>query len=83
MATRRDSNGLRGVVRKRRELILIGQTRVHLDDVEGLGHFMELEVVMREGQSNEDGQQIAQGLMSELGIEESDLIACAYIDLMP
>ena len=41
--------GVRGVVRKTRYLYLVGQTRIHLDDVEGLGHFMELEVVMQTG----------------------------------
>ena len=39
--------GIRGVVRKTRYLYLVGQTRVHMDDVEGLGQFMELEVVMQ------------------------------------
>ncbi|MCI0614580.1 class IV adenylate cyclase, partial [bacterium] len=36
--------GIRGVVKKTRYLYIVGQTRVHLDDVEGLGQFMELEV---------------------------------------
>ncbi|HXQ34993.1 MAG TPA: class IV adenylate cyclase, partial [Anaerolineales bacterium] len=36
--------GIRGIVKKTRYLYLIGQTRVHLDDVEGLGQFLELEV---------------------------------------
>jgi len=36
--------GIKGVVRKRRVVYMIGQTRVHLDQVEGLGYFMELEV---------------------------------------
>ena len=61
--------GIRGVVRKTRYLYLVGQTRVHLDDVQGLGHFMELEVVMREGQSDAEGQAIAEGLMTSLGVE--------------
>src|SRR6185503_8914246 len=43
--------GIRGIVKKKRYLYLVGQTRVHLDDVEGLGRFMELEVVMGEAQS--------------------------------
>jgi len=36
--------GIKGVLRKRRMVYMIGQTRVHLDQVEGLGDFMELEV---------------------------------------
>src|SRR5215212_9809882 len=63
--------GIRGVVRKTRYLYLVGQTRVHLDDVEGLGQFMELEVVMAEGQSDAEGQAIAEGLMSALGVESA------------
>lgn len=39
-----DALGVKGEVRKDRQLFMIGQTRVHLDTVEGLGHFMELEV---------------------------------------
>jgi len=74
--------GIRGVVRKTRYLYLVGQTRVHLDDVQGLGHFMELEVVMQEGQSDAEGQAIAEGLMASLGVERNDLLEGAYIDLL-
>lgn len=74
--------GIRGIVRKTRYLYLVGQTRVHLDDVQGLGQFMELEVVMREGQSDLEGQLIAEGLMAALGVERSDLIEGAYMDLL-
>jgi predicted adenylyl cyclase CyaB len=74
--------GIRGVVRKTRYLYIVGQTRVHLDDVEGLGQFMELEVVMQEGQSDAEGQIIAEGLMTGLGVERSDLLEGAYLDLL-
>ena len=74
--------GIRGVVRKTRYLYLVGQTRVHLDDVEGLGQFMELEVVMQDGQSDAEGQAIAEGLMARLGVEKSDLLEGAYMDLI-
>jgi predicted adenylyl cyclase CyaB len=74
--------GIRGVVRKTRYLYLAGQTRIHLDDVEGLGQFMELEVVMQAGQSDAEGQAIAGELMARLGVESRDLIEGAYMDLL-
>ena len=36
--------GVKGEVRKRRHLFIYEQTRIHVDEVEGLGNFMELEV---------------------------------------
>lgn len=74
--------GIRGIVRKTRYLYIVGQTRVHLDDVEGLGQFMELEVVMKQEQSDADGEAIAEMLMASLGVERSDLLEGAYIDLL-
>ena len=74
--------GIRGVVRKTRYLYLVGQTRVHLDDVEGLGQFMELEVVMQEKQSDAEGQAIAEALMASLGVAKTDLLEGAYMDLL-
>jgi predicted adenylyl cyclase CyaB len=74
--------GIRGMVKKTRYLYLVGQTRVHLDDVQGLGQFMELEVVLGEGQGDAEGQAIADGLMASLGVERSDLLEGAYMDLI-
>ena len=74
--------GVRGVVKKTRYLYMVGQTRIHLDEVAGLGHFMELEVVMREGQSDTEGQAIAEDLMRKLGVREEALIEGAYMDLI-
>jgi predicted adenylyl cyclase CyaB len=74
--------GVRGVVSKIRYLYMLGQTRIHLDDVKGLGTFMELEVVLRPGQTDAEGQEIANELMQKLGIHNSDLLDTAYIDMM-
>ncbi len=74
--------GVRGVVSKVRYLYMVGQTRIHIDEVKGLGVFMELEVVMKPGQSDAEGKSIANKLMQQLGIEEQDLINTAYIDLL-
>ncbi|GMT16502.1 hypothetical protein PFISCL1PPCAC_7799, partial [Pristionchus fissidentatus] len=76
----RHSNGVRGEVRKARLLFLVGQTRVHCDQVEGLGQFAELEVVLNDDEPIERGEEIANELMKTLGIK--DLITCAYIDLL-
>jgi adenylate cyclase len=74
--------GLRGIVQKRRTLYRIGQTRVHLDRVEGLGEFVELEVVLDEEQDAREGTGIARDLMRRLGISEDRLLKTAYIDMM-
>ncbi|GLD69801.1 uncharacterized protein AKAME5_002111800 [Lates japonicus] len=77
-----DALGVKGEVRKERRLFLIGQTRVHLDTVEGLGHYMELEVVMRPEQTVEEGQQVAEDLMEQLGVSQESLVTGAYMDLI-
>lgn len=74
--------GVRGVVRKTRTLLICGQTRIHLDEVEGLGRFIELEVVLEPDQSEAHGVQIAKELMSRLEIGEGDLVRGAYMDLL-
>src|SRR3569833_2406915 len=74
--------GEKGRVRKHRTLFLVGRTRVHLDDVESLGNFLELEVVLREAEPIEAGMREAEDLMSRLGIKASQLIDRAYIDLL-
>lgn len=74
--------GVRGTVRKRRWLFLVGQTRLHLDEVEELGSFVELEVVLQPQQTSEEGRAIAAALMADLGITSHDLIEGAYIDLL-
>ena len=74
--------GVRAVVRKRRRVYFRGQTRIHLDQVEGLGTFIELEVVLEPNQEFARGVAIAEDLMSKLGIAREDLISEAYVDLL-
>ncbi len=67
---------------KTRVLFQVGQTRIHLDEVEGLGSFIELEVVLRDRQTAEEGHRIARELMAKFGIREADLVKGAYADLV-
>ena len=74
--------GIVGRVRKRRIVYTAGRTRIHLDDVTGLGRFLELEVVLKDGEIPDQGLKEANELMQTLGIERLQLIPCAYVDLL-
>jgi predicted adenylyl cyclase CyaB len=78
--------GLAGRVRKRRWLLLAGggdfSTRIHLDRVEALGDFLELEVMLSEGQSDAAGAAEAERLLRSLGLQEAARVAGAYLDLL-
>ena len=88
----RDPTGLRtilaaalgevGEVRKRRTVIMVGRTRVHLDEVADLGHFVELEVVLADGEDPAQGEEEARRLIDALAIAPEDLVAGAYLDLL-
>lgn len=70
------------IVRKRRWLYWAGQTRIHLDAVEGLGDFVELEVTLTDTQTEADGVAIAEPFARQLGIEHGTRVPQAYADLL-
>ena len=74
--------GTAGRVRKHRTLFIVGRTRVHLDQVEGLGDFLELEVVLEDSEPAEAGVKVAHELMEKLGVQKSQLVETAYVDLL-
>lgn len=76
------AHGNIGRVIKQRTLFLAGRTRIHLDRVEGLGDFLELEVVLEEHEPTEAGVQEAHAVMAQLGVAPSQLIEGAYLDLL-
>ena len=65
---------------KTRQLLLLGRTRIHLDRVEGLGDFLELEVVLADGDDVTGGEQEAEGLLAQLGVSGRPRIAGSYAD---
>jgi len=73
---------VRAVVNKQRRLYMRGRTRIHVDRVDGLGNFMELEVVLQEHQAPADGRLIAEELMQALGVAPEQLVEAAYVDLL-
>ncbi|MDR6604648.1 MULTISPECIES: class IV adenylate cyclase [Achromobacter] len=74
--------GAIGRVKKQRTVFMAGRTRIHLDNVEGLGEFLELEVVLRDGESAEAGMEEARTLMQSLGVAPTQLLSGAYLDLL-
>jgi predicted adenylyl cyclase CyaB len=74
--------GVVGRVCKQRVLFLVGRTRVHLDWVHDLGAFLELEVVMRDQEPPDIGMREAHELMERLGVDSTQLVERAYVDLL-
>ena len=72
--------GVVAVVRKTRHLFMLGRTRIHIDSVEGLGDFLELEVVLEEGEPVRNGEEEIATLMDALSIDAAALIDVAYVD---
>jgi len=73
--------GLMTVVDKRREIYFVDNVKVHLDRVEGLGAFVEVEAI---GGANEVGKlsQQCQAFLTEFGIRQEDLLEGSYSDLL-
>ena len=68
--------GAKGCVRKRREVWLYRNARVHLDTVEGLGQFIEIEVVVTSGMTQ--ARALMKELREALGINRQHLLARSY-----
>lgn len=76
------AHGTLVVVEKRRRLLLWQGVRIHLDEVEGLGSFVELEAAAAPGSDLGDEHAKVERLRAELSIGDADLIAGSYSDLL-
>ena len=68
-------------VDKTRHLFLYGATRIHLDRVENLGCFVELETVMQY-QTEEEARAEHELVKQTLGLDERETVAVSYGDLL-
>lgn len=75
-----ESLGVRAVVTKRRRLFLWRSVRIHLDEVEGLGAFIELEAVARPESNLETEQQLVEELRARLTIADECLLSESYAE---
>ncbi|VXC57566.1 Adenylate cyclase [Burkholderia sp. 8Y] len=72
----------RGIVSKERHVFLVGRTRIHLDRVDGLGDFVELEVLLGQDDDEAGGEAEAHAMFERLGVGQADLVPVAYVDLL-
>lgn len=73
---------VRTTVRKLRHVFLLGQLRVHLDEVEHLGTFIEFEYVVKESTDSVDGVAIVEDMCKRFSIKREEIIAQSYCDLI-
>jgi cytidine deaminase len=70
------------VVSKRRHLFLWEGVRIHLDDVDELGRFVEFEAVLPEAGDPATAREKLARLRRELGIADDALVSVGYADLL-
>jgi homotetrameric cytidine deaminase len=74
--------GTRAIVVKRRRLLLWNDVRIHLDDVDRLGRFVELEAVASTGSDLAREHELVARLRAELEIADDAVIAAGYAELL-
>jgi predicted adenylyl cyclase CyaB len=73
--------GVQGMVRKKRTLVTLDSVRVHFDNVDGLGQFLEIEVPVLDGDEDAAARRL-NGLVESLGYSWGDCIRRSYLDLV-
>ena len=75
--------GIKIVVRKKREIYFIKNVKFHIDEVEGLGNFAEIEASdLYTDLSKEELQKQCDFYLRELKIREEDLVSVSYSDML-
>ncbi len=75
--------GIMVVVDKKREIYFIGNVKFHLDEVEKLGSFVEIEAIDLDGSlGKEKLLEQCRFYLGLFGIQEKDLIPGSYSDLL-
>jgi predicted adenylyl cyclase CyaB len=71
------------VVKKQREIYFLGNVKFHIDSVEGLGCFVEIEAIDADGSIGIDTlRRQCESFMKQLGILTADLINRSYSDML-
>src|SRR5205809_750252 len=82
-ARHNDPDFVREYLKKKQEIYFIGNVKFHIDDVVGLGSFMEIEASnMHDEISRDRLQEQCDFYIGEFGIKDEDLIAFSYSDML-
>jgi predicted adenylyl cyclase CyaB len=73
--------GVRGVVAKRRTLLLWRNVRIHLDEVENLGDYIEFESVVGDVDAVQAESNLNE-LLGLLDLASAEIVPVAYVDLI-
>lgn len=77
------ANGIKAVVRKKREIYYIGNVKFHIDEVPGLGSFVEIEAGnILADLSNAQLREQCEYYLRDFGINQEDLIDVSYSDML-
>jgi predicted adenylyl cyclase CyaB len=75
--------GVKMIVRKKREIYYIGNVKFHLDDVPGLGSFVEIEAGnILADKTETELQEQCNFYLKEFGIKDLDLVTNSYSDML-
>ncbi len=71
------------IVDKQRSIYFIDNVKFHVDEVQTLGSFVEIEAIDKDGSIGKKKLlQQCEHFMSLLGIKEEDLLDCSYSDMV-
>ncbi len=71
--------GVKVKVKKYREITILDNVRIHIDNVIGLGNYLEIEIIFK---SIKDARKQMSGLIERLKLDEKNFIKESYSDLL-
>jgi predicted adenylyl cyclase CyaB len=75
--------GVKVVVDKKRDIYFIDNVKFHVDDVQALGSFIEVEALDQNGTIGRDKlQEQCDYYKALLGVQDADIIAVSYSDML-
>jgi predicted adenylyl cyclase CyaB len=74
--------GVRSVVSKRRRIYMHRNVRIHLDEVDGAGSFLEFEAVLSDSADETASRQLLDELARRFNLTPDDLLRGSYGDML-